>query len=79
MTDARTDISRHIWETKYRYGDRAYHEHAIADTWRRIANALAAIESRSATVWEQRFFSILQDFKFLPGGRIHAGAELLAT
>jgi len=25
-------------------------------------------------VWEERFFSALQDFKFLPGGRIHAGA-----
>ena len=74
MTDARTDISRHIWETKYRYGDRACREQTITDTWRRIARALAAIESTNTAVWEQRFFSILQDFKFLPGGRIHAGA-----
>jgi len=27
-----------------------------------------------AVAWERRFFSILQDFKFLPGGRIHAGS-----
>ena len=74
MTDARTDISRHIWETKYRYGDRVCREQTITDTWRRIARALAAIESTNAAVWERRFFSILQDFKFLPGGRIHAGA-----
>ena len=46
----------------------------IADTWRRIARALAAVEPENAAAWEQQFFSILQDFKFLPGGRIHAGA-----
>ncbi len=44
------------------------------DTWRRIAGALAAVESANAPAWEERFFSILQDFKFLPGGRIHAGS-----
>jgi len=27
-----------------------------------------------APIWQDRFFSILQDFKFLPGGRIQAGA-----
>jgi ribonucleoside-diphosphate reductase alpha chain len=62
MTDAKTDISRHIWETKYRYGDQSRREQTITDTWRRIARALAAIESTNAAVWEQRFFSILQDF-----------------
>ena len=73
MSDFATDISRHVWETKYRYADRDSHERTIADTWRRIARALAAGEPKNAAAWEEQFFSILQDFKFLPGGRIHAG------
>ena len=74
MDERATDISRHVWETKYRYADRSGGEHAIADTWRRIAHALAAVEPSDAIVWADRFFDILRDFKFLPGGRIHAGA-----
>src|SRR5690606_12293508 len=45
----------------------------IADTWRRIARALAAHE-RDAAGWEERFYRALSDFAFLPGGRIQAGA-----
>ena len=74
MPEFATDISRHVWETKYRYANRKVRERTIVDTWRRIARALAAIEPRNARVWEDRFFSILQDFQFLPGGRIQAGA-----
>ena len=73
MSEPVTDISRHIWETKYRYTDATCREQTITDTWCRIARALAAVEVESAPIWEERFFSILQDFKFLPGGRIHAG------
>ena len=32
------------------------------------------VETKDQAAWEQRFFDILQDFKFLPGGRIQAGA-----
>ena len=74
MGEFATDISRHIWETKYRYAGYGNDERAIADTWRRIAHTLAAVEPESAADWEEKFFAILQDFKFLPGGRIHAGA-----
>ena len=74
MSEFGAAISRHIWETKYRYADRETQEWTIVDTWRRIARAVAAVESDGATAWESRFLSILQDFKFLPGGRIHAGA-----
>ena len=75
MNDFAADISRHIWETKYRYAARDWREQNIADTWRRVAHALAAVEKSDVqSVWEERFFSALQDFKFLPGGRIHAGA-----
>jgi len=68
------DIARHIWNTKYRWRDGdAIHDHTIGDTWRRVARALAAVERDPAT-WERRFYDILRDFTFLPGGRIQAGA-----
>jgi ribonucleoside-diphosphate reductase alpha chain len=74
MNKLANDISRHVWQTKYRYADHGMPEHGFADTWRRIARALAAVESKDAATWENRFFSILRDFKFVPGGRIQAGA-----
>ena len=70
MNQPMADISRRVWETKYRYAG----ERTIADSWRRIARALAAIEPNDPTGWEARFLDILQDFRFLPGGRIQAGA-----
>jgi ribonucleoside-diphosphate reductase alpha chain len=67
-------ISRHIWETKYRFrADHAGSDASIQDTWRRVARALASIEPDAAG-WEQRFYDLLEGFGFLPGGRILAGA-----
>jgi ribonucleoside-diphosphate reductase alpha chain len=74
MDDLTPKISRHVWETKYRYANGRPPERTITDTWHRIARALAAVESEDRSAWEERFFGILQDFKFLPGGRIQAGA-----
>ena len=74
MDEFTASISRHIWETKYRYSDRAACERTIRGTWRRIAHALAAAERKDSDLWEDRFFGILEDFRFLPGGRIQAGA-----
>src|SRR3974390_2285489 len=74
MNEWANDISHHVWRTKYRYADQGISEHGIAETWRRIARALAGVELKDASLWEERFFAILQDFKFLPGGRIQAGA-----
>jgi len=69
------DISHFIWETKYRY----YREgqavdRDLKDSWYRIAAALASAESSDQTVWAEMFFNSLEDFRFLPGGRIQAGA-----
>ncbi|MFB3087739.1 MAG: ribonucleotide reductase N-terminal alpha domain-containing protein [Acidiferrobacterales bacterium] len=70
-----TDIARHIWDTKYRYRhDREIYDRTIEDTWRRIASALASIENVNHAMWGQRFYDALEGFKFLPGGRIQAGA-----
>jgi ribonucleoside-diphosphate reductase alpha chain len=68
------DISHHVWSTKYRHRDRDREEGAISESWRRMATALAAIEPEDRrAAWATGFVGILQDFKFLPGGRIQAG------
>jgi ribonucleoside-diphosphate reductase alpha chain len=46
---------------------------SIADTWRRIAEALAQAEVDPAA-WVGPFTEALEGFKFLPAGRIVAGA-----
>ncbi|MCW5772609.1 MAG: ribonucleoside reductase [Rhodospirillaceae bacterium] len=45
----------------------------IEETWRRVARALAEPE-RDAARWEAEFYSAMEDFRFLPAGRIVAGA-----
>lgn len=68
-------ISQQIWDMKYRFKgpDGNPLDLAIPDTWRRIAKALAVAEKDPAQ-WEQGFFEALEDFRFLPAGRIVAGA-----
>ena len=41
--------------------------------WDRVARAMASVEEDSQT-WYDRFFSLLIDFKFIPGGRVMHGA-----
>ena len=70
-----TDISKYIWNNKYRYRDGIkIYDQTVEDTWRRIANSLADVEINDKKYWETMFFGILEDFKFIPGGRIQAGA-----
>ncbi len=68
-------ISHQIWDMKYRLKgpDGAPVDRTIDDTWRRVAKALAAVE-REPAVWEDRFFDAMRDFRFMPAGRILAGA-----
>ena len=68
-------ISELVWETKYRYSEsEALRDRTMQDTWRRVAHALASVEPHQRDVWEQRFYGVLEGFRFLPGGRILAGA-----
>jgi ribonucleoside-diphosphate reductase alpha chain len=68
-------IARHIWDVKYRHreGD-VVHDATVADSWHRVAQALASIEDKDQEGWRTRFYHALENFKFLPGGRIQAGA-----
>jgi ribonucleoside-diphosphate reductase alpha chain len=68
-------ISRQIWDAKYRLkaADGTPVDLTIEDSWHRVARALAAVETEP-TRWAQPFYEALQDFRFLPAGRILAGA-----
>ena len=63
------DISKEIWDRKYRFENEADYE----KMWWRIAQALASKEEFS-TKWDIPFFNILKDFKFIPAGRILSNA-----
>ena len=68
-------IAEQIWDMKYRFkdADGTPIDADVTQTWHRIANALASVEADPA-VWAPRFYDALEDFKYLPAGRITAGA-----
>ena len=68
-------IAEQIWDMKYRFkdADGTPRDLSVEDTWRRIATDLAQVESEPKA-WEDRFYNALEDFKYLPAGRITAGA-----
>src|SRR6185437_7197466 len=68
-------ISQQIWDMKYRLksADGVALDKTIEDTWRRVATALAEPES-DAPHWAERFYDAMSGFKFLPAGRLVAGA-----
>jgi ribonucleoside-diphosphate reductase alpha chain len=69
------DVSRDIWRQKYALRDaKDQCENSLDETWRRVARAVASVEKEAAQIWTERFYDLLKDFRFLPGGRILAGA-----
>ncbi len=68
-------ISQQIWDMKYRLKgpDGSPVDKTIEDSWRRIAVALAEPE-RERKRWTEAFYEAMEGFRFLPAGRIVAGA-----
>lgn len=75
MTRFAAPIAEQIWDMKYRMKDADGQpvDATIEDSWRRVARDLARVE-KEPEIWEERFYTALEDFKFLPAGRILAGA-----
>ncbi len=75
MTRFSAPIAEQIWDMKYRLkqADGTPVDATVEDTWRRIARAMAAVEDDPAA-WEHEFYAALENFRFLPAGRITAGA-----
>src|ERR1700680_2018869 len=68
-------ISQQIWDMKYCLKGPSGEpvDRTIEDTWRRVADAAAVPEKDSAR-WAERFYAAMSDFRFLPAGRVVAGA-----
>ncbi len=68
-------IAEAIWDMKYRFkaADGTPIDGSVEDSWRRIARALAEVEAEPAK-WAAEFYAALEGFRFLPAGRITAGA-----
>ncbi len=76
-TDVLDPISHEIWDMKYRFkdADGTIHDQTLGDTWWRVARAVATAEEPPVQeTWAATFFELLADFRFLPAGRIVAGA-----
>ena len=66
-----TELQQHYWADRYALkdsnGDNI--EQSIEETWKRVADAIG-----DDRVERLAFYELLQDFSFVPGGRILAGA-----
>jgi ribonucleoside-diphosphate reductase alpha chain len=75
MSRFHAPIAESIWDMKYRFkeADGTPIDASVEDSWRRVARALAEVEAEPAK-WEAEFYAALEGFRFLPAGRIAAGA-----
>jgi ribonucleoside-diphosphate reductase alpha chain len=77
MNDAPSPIALQIWDMKYRLKapDGSPVDDDVAGSWRRVASALASVEAEDVRAGqEEAFFEAMSGYKFLPAGRILAGA-----
>lgn len=70
-------VSEKVFADRYSLKDKKGNplEKTPDEMWHRIAKAVAEQEKKSVRkTWEKDFYSALKDFKYIPGGRILAGA-----
>lgn len=69
-------LAEEIWTAKYRFNPADEDgDDSFAATARRVARALAASEAPGQrALWEERFRESIGNFRFIPAGRILAGA-----
>ncbi len=72
-----TGISEKVFLDRYSLKDKSGKsmEKRPEEMWLRIAKAVSLVEKKSKQKkWEKEFYSVLKDFKYVPGGRILSGA-----
>ena len=70
-----TPLAAEIWEKKYRFRSEAGEDRDFVATLQRVADAVAKAEKpANRKIWRARFHEALTDFRFIPAGRILAGA-----
>jgi ribonucleoside-diphosphate reductase alpha chain len=72
-----TGVSEKVFTDRYSLKDKKGNalEKDPDEMWRRVAKAVAGVERKTAQKkWEKAFYEAMVDFKYVPGGRILAGA-----
>jgi ribonucleoside-diphosphate reductase alpha chain len=75
-------ISAEIWDMKYRFKrpDGSPVDETVEASWQRVAKAVAQAEKPAERGrWAREFEGLLQDYRFLPAGRILSGAGTART
>lgn len=70
------DLSIKVFNDRYALKDEGGNqiEYSFEEMWQRVAKGAAEAEKQETRpMWEERFYNILKDFKFIPGGRILSG------
>jgi ribonucleoside-diphosphate reductase alpha chain len=68
-------IAQQIWAEKYRFSPpEGEPEASVEQTWARVAAACAMPETLDRPRWGTHYYEAMSGFKFLPAGRILAGA-----
>jgi ribonucleoside-diphosphate reductase alpha chain len=70
-------IRKTVFTDRYALKDEAGKpiEQTPEEMWRRVSHAVAQIEDKKdQSYWEEKFYGAMQDFAFVPGGRILSGA-----
>lgn len=70
------EFSYQVWKNTYRWES----DETVYDTFKRVARAVASVEE-DKKYWEDQYYKILSEFKYVPGGRIlsNAGTGLKKT
>ncbi|OGK24077.1 ribonucleoside-diphosphate reductase [Candidatus Roizmanbacteria bacterium RIFCSPHIGHO2_02_FULL_38_11] len=72
-----TGISERVFLDRYSLKDKSGKplEKKPEEMWKRIAKAVSAVEKKTKqSNWQKEFYWAMKDFKYVPGGRILAGA-----
>ncbi len=63
-------LAEEIFKKKYKDNS----DKNVEDMWKRVAQAVSSVDKRAGFDVYRAFLNLLDDFKFIPGGRISAGA-----
>lgn len=77
MSTQLTGLSEKVFLDRYSLKDEAGNpvEKTPEEMWKRVARGISEVEPKEIRAeWRKKFYEVMKDFKFLPGGRIFAGA-----
>ena len=77
MAKQLSELSHKVFMDRYALKDEDGNalEHSPEEMWKRVARGIAKTEKKEVRKdWQKKFYDVMEDFKFVPGGRILSGA-----